>query len=178
MYGAPKESATSSGPVRIPNPAGTFTGTTIMPPARKLNKLLGMVDKPAFRADSFTSGIPEYDAFLNKEITPLLEERAKRLLSNDIFLKAPKSAQIKMVDDMIRTTRTDILSLLEGRRVGDSEDRLLNERRKLLTKDRSARLRAKKALGITTEDHKLSLFEIEAIRRRMGLEEDEFDIVK
>ena len=40
MYGAPKESATSAGPVRIPNPAGTFTGTVIMPPARNLNKLL------------------------------------------------------------------------------------------------------------------------------------------
>jgi hypothetical protein len=35
-----------------------------------------------------------------------------------------------------------------------------------------------KALGITTDEHKLSLFEIEAIKRRMDLEEEEFGRIK
>lgn len=178
MYGAPKESASSTGPVRIPNPAGTLIGSTIQSPATKLDRLLGMVDKPPFRADSFTSGIPEYDAFINKEITPMLEVRAARLLASDVFKKAPQSAKIKLVDNMLRTTRTDLLSMLEGHRIGDAEDRLDNERRKLLTGDRAARRRAMEALNIKTEEHKLSLFEIEAIRRRMDLEDEQFDRIK
>jgi hypothetical protein len=140
--------------------------------------LLAMVDKPAFKADSFTSGNPQYDAFMNKEITPLLEQRAKALMKNEIFKKAPQSAKMKLVDNMLATTRDDILNLLEGHRIGDPEDRLINERRKLLTRDRAARRRAMKALGITTEEHKLSLFEIEAIRNRMAFEKDEFERVE
>ena len=178
MMGRPKESAISPGPVRIPNPAGTIVGTTLPPKANKINKLLGMVDKPPYMADSFTSGNPEYDAFINKTITPMLEERAARLLKNEVFLKAPQSAKSEIVNDMIQETRREILGLLEGGRIGDSQDRLNNERRKLLVGDRGARRRAMKALGITTDEHKLSLFEIEAIKRRMDLEEDEFERIK
>jgi hypothetical protein len=79
---------------------------------------------------------------------------------------------------MIQETRREILGLLEGGRIGDSQDRLNNERRKLLVGDRGARRRAMKALGITTDEHKLSLFEIEAIKRRMDLEKDEFERIK
>lgn len=172
MYGEPKESAMSAGPVMVPNPAGSLVGTTLQPPASKINKVMGMVDKPPFRVDSFTSGVPEYDAFMNKEITPLLEQRAAELLKNPTFINGEQSVKIKMVDNLIQQTRQDVLSLLEGMRIGDPEERLLNERRKLLVLDRSARRRAMKALGITTDENKLSLYEIEAIRRRMDLEED------
>jgi hypothetical protein len=175
LYGAPKESATSMGPAMIPNPAGTIVGTTLQKQSRNLNKLLGLVDKPPFRADSFTSGVPEYDAFINQQVTPMLERRAESLLNNDIFMNAPKSMQIERVSGMIKEVQNEVLSMLEGRRIGDPEDRLMNERRKLLTRDRQARIRAKEALGITTDDHKLSLFEIEAIRRRMALEERTFE---
>lgn len=178
MIGEPKESATSPGPAKIPNPAGTLTGTTLRPPTRNLDKILGMVDKPPFRADSFTSGVPEYDAYINKEVTPLLDLRAEELLESEMFKKAPQSKKIKMVDDMLRWAKNDLLSLLEGGRIGDPEDRLNNERRKLLVKDRAARRRAMKELGITTEEHKLSLFEIEAIQRRMDLEEGEMEYFK
>jgi len=172
MYGKPKESAMTSGPVRMPNPAASFAGTTLQPPATKLDKLMGMVDKPPFRVDSFTSGVPEYDAFMNKEITPLLESRAAALLKNPTFIKGEQSLKIKMVDNLIQETRQDILDLLEDHRIGDPKERLLNERRKLLVMDRAARRRAMKALGITTDENKLSLYEIEVIRRRMDLEED------
>lgn len=178
MYGAPKESTISEGPARITNPMLGIIGTIQMAPQNNINRLLAMVDKPAFKADSFTSGNPQYDAFMNKEITPLLEQRAKALMKNEIFKKAPQSAKMKLVDNMLATTRDDILNLLEGHRIGDPEDRLINERRKLLTRDRAARRRAMKALGITTEEHKLSLFEIEAIRNRMAFEKDEFERVE
>lgn len=178
LYGEPKESATSEGPVMMPNPAAASVGTILQSPQRNLNKLLGMVDKPAYKADSFTSGNAQYDAFINKHVTPLLEQRAKALLQNEVFKNAPQSGKIKLVDNMLATARDDVLGLLEGRRIGDPEDRLVNERRKLLTRDRAARRRAMKALGITTPEHKLSLFEIEAIRRRMDLEKEEFESVE
>jgi hypothetical protein len=178
LFGAPRESALLEGPARIPNPASTVTGSTRQPNARNLNKVLGMVDKPPFRVDSFTSGIPEYDAFINREVTPFLDQRAEALLKNPRFMNAPQSLKIEMVDDMIKAARDEVLSQLEGRRIGDPEDRLMVERRNLLTRDRQARIRAKEALGITTEDHKLSLFEIEAIRRRIALEKEERERLK
>lgn len=178
LYGAPKESATSAGPVMTPNPVLAASGTVAMAPQRGINKLLAMVDKPPYKADSFTSGNPQYDAFMNKSITPLLEERANALMKTDLFKSAPQSAKIKLVDNLLATTRDDVLGLLEGGRIGDREDQLTNERRKLLTSDRSARRRAMKALGIVTAEHKLSLFEIDAIRRRMDLEKDSFEAVE
>ena len=178
LYGEPKQSATSAGPVKMPNPAAASYGTILQSPQRNLNKLLAMVDKPAFKADSFTSGNAQYDAFINEHVTPLLEQRAKLLMQSEVFKNAPQSGKIKLVDNLLEKAKDDVIGLLEGRRIGDPEERLINERRKLLTRDRAARRRAMKALGITTPEHKLSLFEIEAIRRRMDLEKEEFESVE
>lgn len=178
LYGKPKESATSEGPAMMPNPAAASFGTILSAPQRNLNKLLAMVDKPEFKADSFTSGNAEYDAFINKHVTPLLEARAKALMQTDVFKNAPQSGKIKLVDNMLTLAKEDIVGMLEGRRIGDSEMLLVNERRKLLTRDRAARRRAMKALNITTEENKLSLFEIEAIRRYMDIEKEEYESVE
>ncbi len=172
MTGAPKEAAISPGPVRIPNPANTQMGTTIQPPAKNLNKVLGMVDKAPFKVDSFTSGNAEYDAFVNQQVTPLLERKATNLLNSDIFLKAPQSLKMKMVDNIIQEARDEVNLLLEGGRVGDHQDRLLNERRKLLVRDRDARRRAMDALGITTPEKELSIYEIRQIQNYMDWEDD------
>jgi tetratricopeptide (TPR) repeat protein len=178
LYGEPKEAATSEGPVMMPNPAAAAAGGILQAPQRNLNKLLAMVDKPAFKADSFTSGNAQYDAFINKHVTPLLEARAKALMETDVFKKAPQSGKIKLVDDMLSLARQDVVGLLEGRRIGDAEMLLVNERRKLLTRDRAGRRRAMKALNITTDENKLSLFEIEAIRRYMDFEKEEYKSVE
>jgi hypothetical protein len=178
VYGKPRESAISEGPATIPNPLGTLVGTTLQKQSRSINKLLGMVDKPPYKADSFTSGVPEYDAFINKHVTPELERRAKGLLNNKHFLKAPQSIKIELVNTMIQEARDQILSDLDGYRIGDNADRLTTERMKLLTRDRQARVRAKRELGITTDDHKLSLFEIEAIRRYIDFEKGTLERIK
>ncbi len=167
MMGAPKEAAVSPGPVRIPNPGNTLMGTTIQPPAKNLNKVLGMVDKPPFKVDSYTSGNPEYDAFVNQQVTPLLERSATKLLNNKVFLKAPQSKQIEMVEAMIREAKDTINLLLDGGKIGGREDRLLNERRKLLMKDRDKRRRAMVDLGIKTPENKLSFEEIRQIQNYM-----------
>jgi hypothetical protein len=173
MYGKPKESASIDGPVLQPNPAGVVTGTTYQPAAKDINKLLGLVDKAPFRADSFTSGVPEYDAYINKEVTPFINRKAKELLENKLFMKLPKSRQIEEVDKMLKQIETELIARVVGGYQGDHNDRLINERRKLLTRDKQARIRAKNALNISTEDHKLTMFQIEAIRRFIELEAEE-----
>lgn len=172
MYGEPKESSLIDGPVKTPNPVGIITGTTYQSPAKNINKLLGMVDKPPYKAENFTSGVPEYDAFVNKRVTPLLDNAADRMMNNSVFKAAPQSVQIKMVDSMIRNARTELLSLLDGGVIGDEKDVLVRERGRFMVRDRPARRRAMKELEITTPEHKLSLFQMEAIRRRMDLEKE------
>jgi hypothetical protein len=178
LLGKPRENASTKGPLKIPNPAGTATGFHLQPQSRNLNKLLGMVDKPPYKADSFTSGNPEYDAFINKHVTPLLEAKASSLLKNEVFLKSPMSVKMKIVDAKIKEARDEVLNLLEGRRIGDNDDRLIDLRRKLLVKDRAARQRAMEALGISTPERKLSRYEIEAIERYMDVEEDKIQRIK
>lgn len=178
MIGTPKESVMVDGPVRGPNPISQAAGTKVGSPAKSLNKLLGMVDMPPFMAESFTSGNPEFDAYVNKEITPMLELRATNLLNNEVFKKMPQSQKIQVVNNLLKNTEADLLSLLEGGRIGSGEDRLKNERRKLLTKSRPARRHAMKELGITTPEHELSLFEIEAIQRRMDMDDNKIKTTK
>lgn len=173
LYGEPRQSSLIDGPVRSANPVGTLTGTTLQPPAKNLNKLLGMVDKPPFRAESFTSGVAAYDAFINKNVTKRLESEAARLLKTEAFLKAPKSLQIEMVDGLIQAVRADLVGLLEGGYLGNQDDRLINERRKLMVMDRQARARAKEALDITVRDNKLTMYQIEAIKNWIALEKEQ-----
>lgn len=177
-YGAPRESASSVGPVRESNPGLLFSGTKVEAPRTKINVLLGMVDKPPFKADSFTSGVPEFDALMNKEITPILEAKAGALLKNHSFKSLPQSAKIDKVNQLINEARNEILSSFESTPLGDGKERLTLERRNLLTEDISSRIRAKKALGITTEDHKLSLYEIESIRTYIKVEGERFKRIK
>jgi hypothetical protein len=173
MMGKPKESSLLDGPVKIPNPAGTVFGRTIQAPAKNINKLLGMVDKAPYKAESFTSGVPEFDSYVNKHITPLLDRKADLLLKNPLFLKAPQSKRIEMVDTIINNAERELMSLLDGGRIGDADDRLVRERAKYMTRDRQARKRAMKELEITVPEYKLSLTEMETLRRLMDLDKDE-----
>jgi len=173
MYGRPKESASLEGPARLANPAGTVSGNTYQPAVRNINKILGLVDKPPFRADSFTSGVPEYDAYIKKNITPALESAAESLLTNKVFQGLPKSRQIEEVDKMLKRVEDELLAMIEGGYLGDQNIMLINERRKLLTRDRQARIRAKNALKITTKDHRLTFYQIEAIKTYLDLEAEE-----
>lgn len=174
MIGPVKESASSFGPVEKPPVAGLLTGTNYQRPRNAIDRVFGMVDKAPYLADSFTSGNAEYDAFINKHVTPLLDTKARALLDNQMFMKAPKSAQLDIVNKMIFTARQEVVSLLESGYIGSFEERMLNERRKLLVRDKQAVQRAKMTLGIETENDKLSLYEIEAIKLEMELERDRF----
>ena len=178
LMGKPRQSALKYGNVKQPNPAGVLVGAKVDGAAKYINKVLGMVDKPPYLAESFTSGNAEYDAFVNKEITPILESYAERLFKNEVFQKMPRSQQMDMVDQMLSTAESDLLSILDGNLIGGENERLIAARRNLMTGPKPARIRAKKELGITTSDHKLSLFEIEQIRRYIGVESDVMEAIK
>lgn len=169
LMGQPKESATSVGPTKMVNPLGAMQGGAPQPPATALNKVLGMVNKQPFRVDSFTSGNAEYDAFINKNVTPLLEVEAQKLLKDFIFMKAPMSVKMERVGQTIENTRATIVELIEGNYLGP-DARILNERRKLLAMPAAQRFRAKQSAGIETDDKNLSLLEIEEIRIHMELD--------
>ena len=174
MVGKPRESASSLGPVQEPLVFPlVFHGTRVSPaPRNNINRLLGMVDMPPFRADTYTSGNAEFDAMMNSYISSHLEAGAKSLLEQESFKSAPQSLKIKMVNQLITDTERQLLSALDGRVVGDDNDRLLVGRRNFLTHSRGERIRARKALGITTPDHKLTQYELDMMRLYMQAENE------
>jgi len=177
LVGTPRYSATEEGPVKQSSWLNAMLGRKTGGKHTAIDTLLGMVDKPPYLAESFTSGIPEYDSFVNEELFPMLEQRAKSLLRNEAFKKLPKSRQIKMVDDLLKQTKNDINTMLEGYQIDGVDERVINERRKLLILDSSARNRAKESLGIRTPDHQLSIEQIDAIKRYIDLEEQRDDVM-
>ncbi len=178
LLGKPRETALREGPVKMSNPVAQVQGETLQPVPNAINKMLAMVDKQPFRAESFTTGVPEWDAFMNKTVTPLLEQEAQALLKSELFLKAPHSAKMDMVEKVLTRTRDSVIDLVEGGYIGDANTRLLNERRKFATMPIRSRNRARKETGIVTPDRKLSLVEIEKLRLYIEMDKLKFRLGK
>jgi len=174
LYGEPKFSATQSGPVRSGDPGAAIFGTKYAQRRTPIDVLLGMVDKVPYKADSFTSGNPEYDAFINEHVNPILERRAVEMMKNPNFKSASKSVKIDLVDKLIKASRDEVLDALEGNTIGGPNEVLLRERAKLLTKSRSAIISAKKELGITTPNNKLTLYQIQIIKDQIKVTDEVF----
>lgn len=164
LYGKPSMSATQEGPRQDPNPIAGIFGTKIEPRRTNIDRVLGMVNLPPFRADSFTTGVPEYDAFMNDTVYATLERKATGLINSPTFKKASPAAKLDMVNAIIKDARYEILDGLEHGYVSDPNAKLVNERRKLMVYDQSLRAEAKNALNIPTDDRKLNLFQIQLIR--------------
>lgn len=163
MFGKPKNSATEDKAVKDPNPLARLTGGPIKPPQDSIDILLGMADMAAFRMDSFTTGVPEYDDFINNTIFPILERKAEAMLENKFFMDRPASIKREMITKMLTESRKDILDGLENGSLGETEDYIYNERRKFLSLPQAYRAEAKKYFGIETDDRDLSLQEIERL---------------
>lgn len=178
LMGQPRQSALKEGNVKNPNPVGVMVGSKVEGPAKNINKLLGMVDKPPYLAESFTSGNAEFDAFVNAEITPALEARAKSLLNNKDFMRLSQKEKIAKVDTLISGLQAEIADQLEGRMIGTDNKRMLALRRNYLTLPKQERNKAKAKMGITTKDSRLSEYEIEAIRRYMDVSGELKDLIE
>jgi len=169
--GPPKKSATQIGSVQSGNHIAGIFGHNTQQRRTNIDRLLGMVNKAPFRVDSFTTGVPEYDNWMNEEVAPLLERESAALLKNKNFNKLPMSAKIDVVEKMIENTRNLVLDKLDG---SGGNPTILDARRKLLTMPSASRKRAKISLGINKPDHKLTLLEIEMIRKAIELEKTIF----
>jgi len=179
LYGEPKYSATQKGPVRNANTGASVFGAQYVQRRTPIDILLGMVDKAPFKADSFTSGNPEYDSFMNQSVNPILERRAVDMLNNPRFKALSLGQKIARVEEMLAAAREEVLDALEGGTVGGTNEVLLRERMKLLTKSRPDIISAKKELGITTPNNKLNLTQINLINQHLKVMKeifkDEFD---
>jgi len=157
LFGSPKNSATERDPMKDPNPLSRTVGAPLKPRQDSIDILLGMVDMPTYKADSFTTGVPEYDDFLNNTVFRILERKAQAMLDNEFFRERPLSVKRVMVADMLKEARNDIISGLENGSLGEQEDRLFNLRRKFIASNpQSYRAEAKKYFGITAEDRELT----------------------
>lgn len=167
LFGKPKHSATQKGLVKPGNPGAALFGQQYQQPRTPIDTLMGQVDQPPFKMDSFTSGDPEYDDFMNQVIEPILNREAQRLLNSDTFNTAPMSAKMKLVDQMLEASKQEVLSNLENGTVGGENELLINERRKLLVLSATDVLNAKRALGITIDNHKLNMTQIDMIKKQI-----------
>jgi hypothetical protein len=169
LYGAPKHSATQAGEIRSGNVGAGIFGAQYAQRRTPIDKLLGMVNKAPFKADSFTSGNPEYDDWMNQNVNPILEREASRLMNNEVFMALPMAGKMREVDLMLTAARNEVLAHLDTS--GGKEDQLINERRKLLILPKNDRNAAKEELGITTPDHKLNSTQIRLIKNKMKMNE-------
>lgn len=169
LYGEPKHSATQAGEIRSGNVGAGIFGAQYAQRRTPIDKLLGMVNKAPFKADSFTSGNPEYDDWMNQNVNPILEREAIRLMNNEMFMALPMAGKMREVDLMLTAARNEVLAHLETS--GGKEDQLINERRKLLILPKNDRNAAKEELGITTPDHKLNSTQIKLIQTKMKMNE-------
>jgi hypothetical protein len=174
LYGVPKHSATQAGAVRTEDVGSSIFGTQYVQRRTSIDRLLGMVNKAPFKVDSFTSGNPQYDDFMNQNIQPILEREATQLMNNEMFKGLPMAMKMKQVDAMLKASKDEVLASLETSGKGGAGDRLLNERRKLLVLPKQDRIQAKKDLGITTPDHKLNETQIRIIKKKIQLNNEMF----
>lgn len=171
MVGKPKHSATQEGEIKSGNAVMGVLGTPYEQKRTSIDTLLGMVDKPPFKVDSFSSGNAEYDDFVNQAIFPILEREAKRLLANPVFKNSPHSVKMQTITDMLRSAEQEVLTNLDSGLVGTDAQRVLVERKKLLSRPKNDIRRAKQELGIVHKDHELTMFEIEQIKEWIKLDD-------
>ena len=167
--GEPKSAATRpEGDIKNPNAIAGLVGRKEVPAKNYTDKLMGMVDKPAYLVDQ-RSGIPEADAFMNKQVGPLLNALSKKILDDPNFQKATPAIKRARVDAMIGQARKIVRGWLNTGEVGTNEDRVADMRRTFIVQPQAYRDEARKAFNITTPDRDLSEDEILLMKDYIGL---------
>jgi hypothetical protein len=155
------------GDIHDPNPIGGLAGVKEQQPKNYTERLLGMVDMPAFMLNQ-RSGIPEADRFINQEVGPVLNKMAKVLLDDKTFKNASVSIKRDMVKSLLENARGYVKERLDSGYIGMEEDRLSEGRRKYVMKPQALRDEARKALGISTKDRELGAQELMMLNDYVG----------
>ncbi len=84
LIGTPLTPAGREGDIYDPSPVGSSFGVKTKQARTYADHVFGSVDLPSWKAGMYT-GIPEFDAFINKHIAPLIEHEAELLWKNKKF---------------------------------------------------------------------------------------------
>lgn len=167
--GPRKFSATQEGPVKTGNPISSLFGHNVQQRRTNVDKLFAMVDKAPFTADSYKSGIPEFDNWMNEVVYPVLERKATQLLNNENFKSLSKASKERRVNEMVESARNEVMAQLERPIYGNSKEATLAARADLMARPELERGEAMALLGITKDISELNLFELKMIEEAMNL---------
>jgi len=143
LMGEKAQVAYREGDIYDPSPMQTIMGVRVKQPRTATEIMFGMVGKPNWRSSIYT-GIPKHDNYVNRVITPILEQEAELLLKRKGFKNASLADKQQYVEAAIRRAKAvvrDELSVMpntkEGidyrrvkidRQVGDAKlKRIMNE---------------------------------------------------
>ena len=158
------------GEIYDPSPLRSITGVRMKQPRTSANIVFGMVNFPEWKVSMY-SGIPEHDAFVNRVMTPLLEQESELLLKNKKFKDASLAKKRLMADQMLSNVKGVVTDVLTSEPT--SEDGL-NYRRKLLDRKKNTLMKeARKITGITKPLRDLSLYEVELLETATEIVKDE-----
>jgi len=141
--------ASREGKVFDPSPYRTAIGTRIQQPRTFANMVFAMVDKPEWKAGMYT-GVPEFDNFSNKVISPMIEMEAEQLLKNEKFMRGSAEYKKKKVNDMLNEVKRNIRTYLSA--TPNSEQGIEYRKTKLLNVPKLTMIRARKIVGIQDVD--------------------------
>ena len=136
--------ASREGNVYDPSPYRTAIGTRIQQPRTFANIVFGMVNQPEWKAGMYT-GVPEFDRFANKVISPMIEMEAEQLLKNEKFVRGSAEYKKQKVNDMLNGVKRNVRSYLSA--TPNTEQGIEYRKTKLLNTPKLVMVRAKRIVG-------------------------------
>ena len=149
LLGDEKRVAYREGNLVDPSPYRTITGQRIKQPRTFANIVFGMVDKPEWKTGMY-SGVPEYDAFANKIIAPMIEIESGILLKDKSFVNGNTDTKRAKVNNMLKKVKKRVNDYLTD--VPSSQQGLNYRRKKLDGVDKGLLKRAKEIVNVEASD--------------------------
>ena len=160
-----KRVASREGPLFDPSPIRTLTGYKIKQPRTNADIMFGMVNIPNWRSSMYT-GIPEHDDYMNRVLSPAIEQIATELLDNPLFMEAPLRFKRQKVDFHMKRLKKEYRQALEAEGMKETEPGLDYRRNKLDRRYNNYILQAAKAQeGITGSIRNLTTYELDKLEK-------------
>ena len=157
--GPPLQALTKPGDQREANPLRRITsGTREEQPLTNADRMLNTVNLPLWTQQERT-GIPEWDALVNREITPMLEARATRLINSPLWKNSNQRTRQRQVRALMKQVKADIRDILAK---GTLDGATRNAQRNWLSKDEDLRIQARQRFNLgSVKDYELTIPQIE-----------------
>ena len=149
LLGDEKRVAYREGNLVDPSPYRTLTGQKIKQPRTFANIVFGMVDKPEWKTGMY-SGVPEYDAFANKVLAPMIEIEAGILLKDKSFVNGNTDTKRAKVNNMLKKVKKRVNDYLTD--MPSSQEGLNYRRKKLDGVNKGLLKRAKEIVNVESRD--------------------------